>query len=223
MAEEQVQQSQPQGKLQAVVFADFICPYSYIGQEQADQLLQDYDVDLYWRPHWLHPEIPIEGSPMPANVDPDQRKARMQWMKEMAPAMAERMRFPGKRQFSFLAFAGMEYAQDHGLAQPFRRAVFDALWVEGKDIGLVETLQQCAEKVGLPAEELGRELRQRPLLERTMQAVEATVRMGIHQTPTAILGRTAILGWHYYEVWQTALERQGYRPKVVAGGQQGTA
>ena len=48
-----------------VMFADFICPYCYIGQERMEQLARDYDVQPIWRPHWLHPETPPEGAPFP--------------------------------------------------------------------------------------------------------------------------------------------------------------
>src|SRR6516225_597695 len=51
--------------LPVVVFADFICPYSYIALDQMDELLRDYNIELLWRPHWLHPEVPREGAPIP--------------------------------------------------------------------------------------------------------------------------------------------------------------
>ena len=213
MVKAQVENSQSSTKVPVTVFADFVCPWSYIAQEQVDQLLEDYDVELRWRPHWLHPEIPPEGLPVADSGDSKQRQEMQAWLKEMAPEMAARIRPQTKRHFSFLAFAAMEFAQDHGLAQPFRRAVYKALWEEGGDIGQISTLQECAHKVGLDAEELGKELRQRPYLERAGAAVEEAARKGIQHTPTVILGRTAILGWHYYEVFESALEKQGFLPK----------
>ncbi len=196
-------------KLPVVVFADFICPYSYIAQEQVDQLIRDYDVEPLWLPHWLHPEIPPEGAPMAPSADPDRRKATMAWLKEMAPEKAANLRFPGKRQFSFFAFEGMEYAQDHGVVHPFRSAVFDALWLEGKDIGDIATLQECADKVGLDGEEFGRAIFERAYAERALENIKSARRAGIGTTPTVILGRTKIVGWHYYEVFQTVMEKQG--------------
>jgi hypothetical protein len=32
-------------------------------------------------------------------------------------------------------------------------------------------------------------------------------------TPTIFLGRTRINGWHYYEVLQSVMEKQGMRPR----------
>ena len=208
---EQVQ-SQQQGPLPVVVFADFVCPYSFIAQEQVDQLMREYDVNVMWKPYWLHPEVPVEGKVMEGG-DPERRRAHQAWLKEMAPVMAARMKSPGKLQFSFFAFEAMEFAEERGKALPFKTAVFDALWVEGKDIALVSTLQEAGAKAGLDAEELGRALHDRTYTQRAAEAVVAARDLGIHQTPTMILGRTKIVGWHYYEVMQTVLEKQGIQPR----------
>ncbi len=208
---DQMQAQQQAQTAPVVIFTDFICPYSYIAQEQIDQLMQDYDVQPLWRPHWLHPEVPPEGKP--SGGDPERREGTLAWLKEMAPEMAARIRYPDKLQFSFFAFEAMEFAQDHGLAMPFKTAVFDALWVEGADIARVSTLQQCADKAGLDGEELGRALHDRAYVKRTLDAVVKARELGITATPTTILGKTKIIGWHYYEAMQTVLEQQGIFPK----------
>ncbi|HKD67497.1 MAG TPA: DsbA family protein [Candidatus Binataceae bacterium] len=204
-----------------VMFADFICPYCYIGQERMEQLAHDYDVQPIWRPHWLHPETPPEGAPFPQNVDRERARATAEWLKEMAPEKAARMRFPDKMQCSFFAFEAVEFAQDLGSALPFTSAVYDALWVEGKDIARIATLQEAAAKVGLNAEEMGRALRERRYMERTFNAVAASSKAGISSTPTYVLGRTAIKGWHYYEVFQTVMEKQGMLPKAQGSIERG--
>ena len=44
-----------------VVFADFVCPYSFLAVDQIDRLAREYDLKPLWRPHWLHPDTPPEG------------------------------------------------------------------------------------------------------------------------------------------------------------------
>ncbi len=210
-----------QNPFRVVMFADFICPYCYIGQERMEQLARDYDVQPIWRPHWLHPETAPEGAPFPQNADRERTRATAEWLKEMAPEKAARMHFPDKLQCSFFAFEAVEFAQDQGLALPFTSAVYDALWVEGKDIARLATLQDAAAKAGLDAEEMGRALRERRYMEQTLGAVAAARNGGISSTPTYILGRTAIKGWHYYEVFQTVMEKQGVLPKAEGGMQRG--
>ena len=203
--------------LTVVVFADFTCPYSFIGQEQVDRLMSEYDCRVIWRPHWLHPEVPPEGLSQGA-PDPERREATLKWLREMAPQKAANMRFPEKRLYSFLAFAGLEFANDYSKTHEFRREVFDAVFVRGEDIGQVPVLQECANRAGLDGDQLGRELTDGPeLLQRAYEAVQSAADVGIDTTPTVIVGKTAVLGWNYYEVFETALAKQGYYPKQHYG------
>lgn len=206
--------------LPVVVFADFICPYSYIALDQVNDLVRDYNVELLWRPHWLHPEVPPSGAPFPADSAPQERQARtLAWLREMAPERAAHMCFPEKIQFSLFAFEGLEFAQDRGLALPFKTAVFEALWVEGRDIGQFSTLQSAADKVGLDADELGRALTGQRYRQRVHKALQLARDAGVNKTPTFVLGRYRIAGWHYYEVFQTVMEKQGVplRSALMAG------
>jgi len=205
-------QSEP--GFRVIMFADFICPYCYIGQERMEQLARDYDVRPQWRPYRLHPETPAEGAPFPQGADRERARTTLEWLQEMAPEKAARIRFPGKLQCSLFAFEAVEFAQEQGMALPFTSAVYDALWVEGKDIAQISTLQDAAAKVGLDAGEMGRALRERRYMEQTFKAVEGSKKAGVTNTPTYILGRTAIKGWHYYEVFQTVMEKQGMLPKA---------
>jgi len=193
-----------------VVFADFICPYSYIALDQMEDLQRDYNIELIWRPHWLHPEVPLEGAPLPADGTPDDRRTRtLAWLKEMAPDRVVQMRFPDKIQFSLFAFEALEFAQDHGLALPFKTAVFEALWIEGRDIAQFSTLQATADKVGLDADELGRALTGQRYRNRVRDSLQLARDAGVTKTPTFVMGRYRIAGWHYYEVFQTVMEKQG--------------
>src|SRR5947207_6022038 len=69
--------------LPVAIFADFVCPYSFLAAEQIDRLAQDYDVRPIWRPHWLHPETPLEGAPRHADEHSPRRGAVAAWLKEM--------------------------------------------------------------------------------------------------------------------------------------------
>jgi len=200
--------------VKVVVFADFSCPYSFIAQTQIDRLMDDYDAKVLWRPHLLHPEVPPEG--IPVTRTSDRESPSQKWLREMAPETAAKIKPLKKRQYTFLSFAGLEYAMDHGKLHEFRRAVFDTMWIEGGDIGEIETLQGCAQKAGLDAEDFAREVLEGPYVQRALEAVQSAIDLGVNQTPTIILGKTAILGWHYYEVYQTVLEKQGYFPKKAS-------
>jgi predicted DsbA family dithiol-disulfide isomerase len=194
-----------------VVFADFVCPYSFLAVDQIDRLARDYDLQPLWRPHWLHPETPREGTP---NARSPERMERLNaWIREMAPEQHPRIRIPEKRQYSFHAFEALEFAADRGADFAYKTAVYDLMWTEGRDIGEPATLMDAAARSGLDPDELGAALDERLYAERALDAVDQARRIGITNTPTIFLGRTRINGWHYYEVLQSVVEQQGVRPK----------
>ena len=202
-----------ENKFMVAVFADFICPYSYITVDQMDRLIREYDVRVLWRPHWLHPEIPPEGKPFDMLPGAVQHRAEvMTWVREMSPQQAERMRFPDKMQQSFLAFEALEFAVDHGKSMPFKSEVFSLLWSEGEDIGQVASLQKAAERTGMDAEALGQALREHRYAPRAFAAVEQARSLNVTASPTLFIGRTRVNGWHYYEVIQSILEKQDILP-----------
>ncbi len=200
------------------VFADFVCPYSFLAVEQIDRIARDYGVTPMWRPHWLHPDTPPEGCPRDSSADAlAKAERRNAWMKEMAPDQFARIQqYPEKRQYSFRAFEALEFAGDYSLDFPYKTAIYDVMWTEGGDIGEIDTLLKAAERVGLDVDELETALADGQYTERALDAVKQAQRIGITSTPTIFLGRTRINGWHYYEVLQSVLEKQGMRPLEAA-------
>ncbi len=197
-------------KFRVAVFADFVCPYSFLAVEQIDRLAREYGVEPMWRPHWLHPDTPREGTPCART--PDRMERLQAWIKDMAPEQLPRISIPEKRHYSFLAFEALEFAYDHGLDFAFKTAVYDLMWTEGADIGEPETLMAAAERVGLDPAELQIALHERIYAERALAAVNQAREIGITNTPTIFLGKTRINGWTYYEVMQQVMEKQGMHP-----------
>jgi predicted DsbA family dithiol-disulfide isomerase len=194
-----------------VVFADFVCPYSFLAVEQIDRIAREYDLQPLWRPHWLHPETPPEG--IPGARSPERMERLRAWIKDMAPEHLPRIRIPQKRQYSFRAFEALEFACDHGVDFAYKTALYDLMWTEGADIGEPETLVAAGERVGLDAAELKTALDDRAYAQRALAAVQQAHRIGITNTPTIFLGKTRINGWTYYEVLQSVMEGYGLMPR----------
>ena len=202
---------QSQESLRVVVFADFVCPYSFLAVDQIDRLAREYDLKPLWRPYWLHPDTPPEGTPCAR--PPDKMERLRAWIKDMAPEQLPRIRIPEKRQYSFLAFEALEFAYDRGLDFPFKTALYDLMWTEERDIGEAETLMTAAERVGLDPQELKPALAEHDYAERALEAIKQARGIGITNTPTIFIGKTRINGWTYYEVLQSVMEKQGLRPR----------
>ena len=197
-----------------VVFADFVCPYSFLAVDQIDRLAREYDVKPLWRPHWLHPETPEQGSPRSRTPEALGKRERLDaWVREMAPDQYPRIRFPERRQYSFRAFEALEAAYDYGVDFEFKTALYDLMWTQERDIGEIDTLAAAGERVGIDPAEMRTLLEDRTYAERALDAVNGARRIGITSTPTIFLGKTRINGWHYYEVLQSVMEQQGVQPK----------
>jgi predicted DsbA family dithiol-disulfide isomerase len=201
---EQTQTAEP---FRVVVFADFVCPYSFLAVDQIDRLSREYDVQPLWRPYWLHPETPAEGTPCAR--PPDRVERLLAWIKDMSPEHYDRVRVPEKRQYSFHAFEALEFAYDRGRDAAFKTVLYDMMWTEGRDIGEPETLLEAAERAELEPRELAHALHDRVYAERTLEAIKQARSIGVTNTPTMFLGRTRINGWTYYEVLQSVMEQQG--------------
>ena len=210
---ENTESAQP---FRVVVFADFTCPYSFLAVDQIDRLAREYGVKPLWRPHWLHPETPPEGTP--GARSPERKERLLAWIKDMSPEHLDRIRIPEKRQYSFLAFEALEFAYDHGLDFEYKTALYDLMWTEERDIGEIETLMAAAERVGLDPAQLKLALDEHVYAERTVEAIQQARSIGITNTPTIFLGKTRINGWTYYEVMQQVMEKYGVRPREAVAG-----
>jgi predicted DsbA family dithiol-disulfide isomerase len=174
-------------------------------------------VQPLWRPYWLHPETPPEGTPCART--PERVERLSAWIKDMAPEQYSRIRIPEKRQYSFYAFEALEFAYDRGRDFDFKTVLYELMWVEGRDIGDAETLLDAADRSALDPGELAIALNERVYAERTLEAIKQARAIGVTNTPTLFLGKTRINGWTYYEVLQSVMDKQGMRPRDVPLGE----
>lgn len=188
-----------------VVFGDFICPWSYAVLGVVDRLAAGHGLRPWWRPHLLRPDTPPEGTPY---EDLSHRDATVAWLKEVAPEESARMVWPERVAHSMLAFQGLEYADDHRRGWAYAEAVFDALWVQGADIGRPAVLQAAGARAGLDPDDLGRALSSDHYRRRTLAAADQTRRLEVTATPTLIVGRTRVNGWHYLEALEAVVAKQ---------------
>lgn len=177
------------------VFSDYTCPWCYIGARRLDRLREelpdDVELEVEWKPFEIHPEVPEEGMPVEELGYPEERwKAMQARLREQAAEegleMANR---PGVSN-THEALAASAYAQreEPDRFPCFHEALFRAYFGEGRDLGRREVILEAAEECGLDAEALEEALAQGrydPVLEET--AREARMR-GIGGTPTFVFG-----------------------------------
>jgi len=157
----------------------------------------------------LHPETPKEGVSLEVlfagrNIDVEAMYARMKNL------MDEEGLPYGKRTHTY----NSRLAQELGKwadTQPGGEAIHDELFrsyfVEGRNVGDVETLIEIAASVGLPAQDARRVLTDRTFSE----AIDADWRKsrayGITGVPTFVAGGYGVVGAQPYEVLEQLIER----------------
>ena len=116
---------------------------------------REYGVELRWTVFPLHPETPEQGTELTEllGVRVEQVGAMQARLREVAAAeglsLAERTRTCNSRRAQELG----KWAEQEGKGDPWRRAVYHAFFVDGRNIALVDELAGIAESVGLSADE----------------------------------------------------------------------
>ena len=151
------------------IWSDINCPFCYIGKRHLEAALKQYkgdEVSIEWKSFELDPVAnPPKGVPA---VELLARKygRDINWAKEMnanVTAMAQKsgLEFHLEKLVpanSFNAHRIIHLAKSSGKQDQMKEAFLKANFVEGKDIGDLETIVAVATSVGLPESDVGRVL-----------------------------------------------------------------
>lgn len=141
------------------IFSDPVCPWCYVGKANLDRALAqhpDHPFAIQWHPFQLNPEMPSEGVAKRAYLEEKfGGKARVDAIHErlrevargagvdMDPDKPQRM--PNTLDaHRLIHWAGIEAVQPTVVT-----ALMRAYWVEGRDIGNLETLADIAGENGM--------------------------------------------------------------------------
>jgi predicted DsbA family dithiol-disulfide isomerase len=128
-----------------IVYADYVCPFCYLG-ELAIAPLRDEGVRIENRPFELRPK----PSPLP---DMDAPYFREGWERSVLPIAAELgvtgMKRPTLATRTRKAHEAAAFAREHGAGAAMHRAIYEAYFLEQRDIGRVDVLVEIGASVGL--------------------------------------------------------------------------
>jgi predicted DsbA family dithiol-disulfide isomerase len=159
----------------------------------------------------LHPDTPVEGRSMAEfyagrGIDPEAAYQRMKKLMD-----AEGLPY-GRRTHTY----NSRLAQELGTwadTQPGGEAIHDKLYqayfVEGRNIGDVDLLVEIAASVGLPAEEAKKVLEERRFSDAVDQDWQKSHRYGVTGVPTFVADRHGVVGAQPYEVLEQLVEKAG--------------
>ncbi|MBI2875469.1 MAG: DsbA family protein [Candidatus Tectomicrobia bacterium] len=183
------------------VYFDYASPLCYIGYRVMDRLEQEFPVKWCWKGLEIYPGGNQTWS------DPriqEQMKAKVQ---RVASEAGVEIKIPQRWTTSRLALEGAEYAKGEGKFPAYHRAIFEACFQQGRDIGKALILCEIAEEVGLDSEGLLNCLHSRRManiIDRNRQDAWQEEATGF---PALMLGSFPLIGAHPYETIKHHLER----------------
>lgn len=128
-----------------IVYTDFVCPFCYLA-EAAIEPLREEGVAIEGRAFELWPA----PAPLPSMDKPYFRSG---WERGVMP-LAERLGVRGMKQPQFAArtrkaHEAVCFAREHDADDALRRAIFDAYFLEQRDIGRIDVLVEIGTAAGL--------------------------------------------------------------------------
>jgi len=178
---------------------------------RVEKLKQTFEIATKLVHFPLHPETPLEGRPMAdvyagRNIDPEAMYQRMKGLMD-----AEGLPY-GRRTHTY----NSRLAQELGKwadTQPGGAAIHDKLYqayfVEGRNIGDIDILVEIAQSVGLPAAEARAVLDERRFKDAVDVDWEKSHQYGVTGVPTFVADRYGVVGAQPYEVLEELVEKAG--------------
>lgn len=138
---------------------DTICPWCYIGKrrfERAMSLRPHVRADIRWRPFLLNPDMPPEGVDRGAYLDHkfgSQHRVQRVMGAVAAAGLAEGIEFRldriGRTPSTVDSHRLIRFADDSGAQAVVVEALCRAYFIDGRDIGDIETLTEIGVAAGL--------------------------------------------------------------------------
>jgi predicted DsbA family dithiol-disulfide isomerase len=172
-----------------ILVADFVCPFSYVTEQGLRRVATSSEV------RYLAFELYPAPTPLPpVAVEP----AAMEALEPLAVEAGVTLRAPGFVARTSKAHEAVRLARPSGHEAELREAIYRAYWQEGLDIGRIDVLTDLAGRAGLDPVQIKVGLDIDALTGEVERDRAAAEQVGIHQTPTLILGpadrRTLVSG-----------------------------
>lgn len=123
------------------VFADYVCPFSYLTLLGLEKVADELQIETEWRAFELRPA----GVP---RLEPF-ADAEWQIVEQVATQAGIQLNMPALRPRTRKAHEAVAFALSVGAASALRRAIYDAHFIAGSDIGRIDVLTEIGATIGI--------------------------------------------------------------------------
>jgi 2-hydroxychromene-2-carboxylate isomerase len=170
-------------------YFEFSSPYGYIAAELADDFEKRIGRRLRWRPILLGPVFKLTGQAPLSEIPMKGEYAKRDFVRSARMhkvAYAQPAKFPIGTVAAMRAFYWLDDS-DPAKARRLARALYEAYFVEGVDIGAPQAVVEIAARLGVDAAALAAALEDPALKERARREVEAAIAAGVFGSPFFIV------------------------------------
>ncbi len=194
------------------IYSDFLCPYCYLAEKQLDRLRGDYEIKTTWIGFELHPEIPPAGLRAGA-LGSASFAGLWKQVEQSAQEYGIEIRPPAIMPNTHLALEAVLELGDTPVGEKFRGRVFDALFLENRDIGSQSVLLDIAGQCGADVAKLRQALDERVHFDKVEENREAGYDELVTGVPTILVGGMRALGVQPLDVYRGLFDRSaGLKP-----------
>lgn len=143
-------------KFNIKMYADFQCPFCYIGKSIFDTIRDDYDLDLTFKGFEIHSDVPQEG--VLAEEYFGSVSKMLDHIKEYGNKYNVEIADLTTVVNSNKSLRIAEYASEVGKGDQFNAAMYKAMFVDTLNIGLDDVLKEISSSVGISNEEVDKVL-----------------------------------------------------------------
>jgi predicted DsbA family dithiol-disulfide isomerase len=206
------------------IYSDVVCPWCYIGKRRweraLDQLVNQHGpavldrINVVFKPYQLDPSAPAVPVPVRegyAKKFGGEAKADQIIAHVTQTAAGEGLGFRMDRALranTRHAHRLLEFAVHHGLQPQIKERLLSAYFVEGLDVGNIDTLANLASEVGLDHNEVAVFLQSGDGVRELVDELNAGVERGVSAVPTFVFnGEFAVPGAQDPEVFVRVLTK----------------
>lgn len=165
-------------------YFDYGSPTTYLAWTQLPQICARHGADLTYKPILLGGVFHATGNASPATVD-----AKLAWMEHDLSNFAERYGVPFKMNPHFIvntlpAMRGSFWAQREGIFEPYNKAMFQAMWVDGVNLNEPEEISRVVSEAGLDAAAMGAAIQEPEIKSELIEATKQATDRGVFGAPT---------------------------------------
>lgn len=205
-----------QAPIRLDIFSDPVCPWCYVGKANLDRALSqhpDHPFQIQWHPFQLNPDMPAEGVAKRAYLEEKfggkpRVDAVHDRLREVAKAAGVDMNpdKPQRMPNTLNAHRLIHWAGIEGVQSPVVTALMRAYWVEGRDIGDLDTLADIAGENGMDREATLRLLHSDADADDILARDRDARHKGVNAVPTFLIAQQYVVsGAQPPETWEKVI------------------